>query len=389
MQIGNRQIGLEHPPYIIAEIGVNHDGAVDRALSLTDAAADAGADAVKLQFFETDRLMSSAAKLAAYQKNAGETDPIEMLRRLELTIDEMAQVVDRAHERGIHAIVTVFSTELVEIAETLAWDAYKSASPDIVNKPLLEALAETGKPMIVSTGASTLDEVIRAVGWLDDVRDRLALLQCVSSYPAPDPAFGGIRVIAEATGLPTGYSDHTASHQSGNTAVVAGACLLEKHITDDRERAGPDHQASLLTMQLQAYCELCRSAVVGRAYFEQLVDVVNKSRSIKPKLPLLKAIPKDLYTDAYPVIGADNIYLAGSSLIEKRVLDCERDVRKVSRQSVVTTREIAPGETISREMLTIKRPGTGILAYRLDEVIDSVAERAIERDVPVVEEDLA
>lgn len=389
MRIGNRQIGLDHPPYVIAEIGVNHDGEVERALSLTDAAADAGADAVKLQFFETDRLMSSAAKLAAYQRNAGETDPIEMLRRLELTIDEMAMVVDRAHENGIHAIVTVFSTELVEIAETLAWDAYKTASPDIVNKPLLEALAKTGKPMIVSTGASTLDEVVRAVDWLDDVRDRLAVLQCVSSYPAPDPAYGGIRAIAEATRFPVGYSDHTASHRSGNTAVVAGACLLEKHITDDRQRSGPDHQASLLTMQLQAYCELCRSAVVGRACFKQLVDVVTESRSIEPKIPLLKAIPKDIYTEAYPVIGADNIYLAGSSMIEKRVLDCERDVREVSRQSVVTTREIAPGEMITREMLTIKRPGTGILAYRLDEVVGSVAKRAIEADVPIVEEDLA
>ncbi|MEZ6163705.1 MAG: N-acetylneuraminate synthase family protein [Phycisphaerales bacterium] len=137
MNIGNRQIGLDHPPYIIAEIGVNHDGQVDRALSLTDAAADAGADAVKLQFFRTDLLMSKAAKLAAYQKNAGETDPIEMLRRLELSLSDLARVVDRAHQLGIHAIVTVFSTQLVEVAR---WDAYKTASPDIVNRPLLEAV---------------------------------------------------------------------------------------------------------------------------------------------------------------------------------------------------------------------------------------------------------
>lgn len=389
MRIGNRQIGIDHPPYVIAEIGVNHDGEVERALSLTDAAAEAGADAVKLQFFETDRLMSKAAKLAAYQKNAGETDPIEMLRRLELSIDEMARVVDRAHERGIHAIVTVFSTELVEVAETLAWDAYKTASPDIVNRPLLEALANKGKPMIVSTGASTLDEVVRAVGWLDDVRDRLAVLQCVSSYPAPDPAFGGIRAIAEATGLPVGYSDHTASHRSGNTAVVAGACLLEKHITDDRKRIGPDHQASLLTMQLQAYCELCRSAVVGRDCFGRLVDAIAKSRSKDPGLSLLDSIPGDLFREAYRILGADNIHFAGRSSVSKSILDCERDVREVSRQSVVSTREITLGETITREMLTIKRPGTGIRAYRLDEVVGSVAKRAIEADVPIAPEDLA
>lgn len=137
------------------------------------------------------------------------------------------------------------------------------------------------------------------------------------------------------------------------------------------------------------YMDLSRSAVVGRKFFQQLVDAVAQSRSVNPKMSLLESIPRDLYSKAYPIVGADNIHHAGQSLAEKRVLDCERDVREVSRQSVVTTREIAPGETITREMLTIKRPGTGILAYRLDEVIGSVAKRAIEHDVPVVEEDLA
>lgn len=383
MKIGNRHIGLDQPPYIIAEIGVNHDGEVERALSLTDAAADAGADAVKLQFFETDRLMSKAAKLAAYQKNAGETDPIAMLRRLELNIDEMARVVDRAHERGIHAIVTVFSTELVEVAETLAWDAYKTASPDIVNKPLLEALAKTGKPMIVSTGASTLDEVVRAVGWLDEARDRLAVLQCVSCYPAPEKGFGGIRAIADATNLPTGYSDHTKSHKTGRIAVSFGACVLEKHITDDRQRAGPDHAASLLDAQFAEYIELSN---IGSEWVEAvnqaIVDGVDRIEDGAKVKEYAIAIQK-------PHPAWDAIWALSKSTLRKTVLDCERDVREVSRQSVVSTQEIALGETITREMLTIKRPGTGILAYRLDEIIGKVAKRAIESDVPVVEEDLA
>jgi N,N'-diacetyllegionaminate synthase len=388
MRIGNREIGINHRPYIIAEIGVNHDGDVERALELTDAAADANADAIKLQFFETDRLMSKAAKLAAYQKNAGETDPIEMLRRLELNIDEMARVVERAHSKNIHAIVTVFSTELVEIAETLPWDAYKTASPDIVNKPLLEALMQTGKPMIVSTGASTMEEVICAVDWLDSARDRLAVLQCVSSYPAPKLELGGIRAIAEKTRLPTGYSDHTKSHRSGNSAVCAGACILEKHITDDRGRLGPDHNASLLTMQLNAYCEMSRSAVAGRATFCKLVDAITQSRSVDPDISLLQSIPKDLHNEAYPVVGAENLYLAGESDVIKRVLDCEQDVRTVSRQSVVTTTDIPSGTTITRDMLTIKRPGTGILACNLESVIGCTTSQPIEADVPIQETDL-
>ena len=364
MKIGDREIGLDHLPYVIAEIGVNHDGEVSRALELTDAAADAGADAVKLQFFETDRLMSKAAKLAAYQKAAGETDPIAMLRRLELTLDEMALVVERAHERGIHAIVTVFSTELVDAAETLAWDAYKTASPDIVNKPLLDRLAETGKPMIVSTGASTLDEVVRAVGWLDAVRDRLAVLQCVSSYPTPDEnaSYGAIKAIRDAVHLPVGYSDHTRSAYSSARAVYCGAVLLEKHLTWRKKAAGPDHAASLEPCEMTTYVE---QAAIFRSRQASADWAIEREK------------------DGAFVLEAE---MGG---IQKNVLDCERDVRVVSRQSVVSTNDIPAGTVIGSEHLTIKRPGTGILAYRLDEVIGRTAARDIEGDVPIVEDDLS
>lgn len=383
MQIGDRKIGLDQRPYIIAEIGVNHDGEVARALELTDAAADAGADAVKLQFFETDRLMSKAAKLAAYQKNAGETDPIEMLKRLELTIDEMSLVVDRAHELGIHAIVTVFSMELVEIAETLAWDAYKTASPDIVNRPLLEALMATGKPMIVSTGASELDEVVRAVEWLDDARDRLAVLQCVSCYPAPKTAFGGVIALAEASGLPTGYSDHTKGFE-GQRAAAFGACILEKHITYDKKAIGPDHKASLWVAQFKTYVQ---SAPVNTSEQNHISVARAHTTNERPSIKSAKHIAGILGFDSAGAAWALQNEVQ-SNPVEKRVLDCERDVRQVSRQSVVSVGEISPGTTITRDMLTIKRPGTGILAYAIDTVVGRVAMRAIEADVPIVEEDL-
>lgn len=342
MRIGSNEIGPGHPPYVIAEIGVNHDGEVERALMLTDAAAEAGADAVKLQLFETDRLMSKAAKLAAYQKNAGETDPLAMLRRLELSIDDMAKVVHRAHARGIHAIVTVFSVELVEVAERLEWDAYKSASPDIINRPLLEAMGNTGKPLIVSTGASELDEVTRAAGWLERIRDRLAFLQCVSSYPAPENATGGVAAIHHATGLPTGYSDHTQNVDTGFIAAQAGACVLEKHLTYDRGAQGPDHAASLEPLDLAGYVAAAKSLVCP--------------------------VPANTGT--------------------KQVLDCERDVREVSRQSLVSTRALRAGDVLTREMLTIKRPGTGVPPFMLDEMVGRRVVRDIEMDVPIVREDV-
>ncbi len=347
MNIGTRQIGQGHPPYVIAEIGVNHDGEVERALMLTDKAADAGADAVKLQYFETDRLMSSAAKLAAYQKAAGETDPVAMLRRLELSLDEMAMVVNRAHERGIHAIVTVFSVELVDRAERLGWDAYKTASPDIVHRPLLERLMATAKPMIVSTGASTLEEVVRTVGardgdgWLAEARDRLVVLQCVSSYPAPEAALGGILAIHEATQLPTGYSDHAPMASTGGEAVVHGACVLEKHLTDDKGRSGPDHATSAEPSELADYCAQAKTASL-RAHAEG----------------------------------------------DKRVLGCERDVRTVSRQSLVTRYPLMAGHVVSEDDLTFKRPGTGILPFERGRVVGRVVAREVDADVPMMWDDL-
>ncbi|MBL4810219.1 MAG: N-acetylneuraminate synthase family protein [Phycisphaerales bacterium] len=370
MRIGDREIGLNHPPYIIAEIGVNHDGDVNRALELTDAAAQAGADAIKLQFFETDRLMSKAAKLAAYQKNAGETDPIKMLRRLELTIDEMALVAERAHSKGIHAIVTVFSTELVPIAETLPWDAYKTASPDIINYPLIRALAKTGKPMIISTGASTCDEVETAFyGYFEAEASRCAILQCVSCYPTkredaqiswmfsfpPDFHYSGGQF---------GYSDHTADIDIGGLAVKVGACVLEKHLTYSRQASGPDHSASLEPIAFAKYVNIAQAASNDRVVSGDFGEYLYK--------------PPTEYFLTDPAYGQSY----------KQVLDCEQDVRLVARQSITSTRDIPAGTTITKEMLTIKRPGTGIPPYKLNQILGSKTSQPIEADVPIKESDL-
>jgi N,N'-diacetyllegionaminate synthase len=342
MKIGDHTIGEGHRPYVIAEIGVNHDGDADKALLLVDHAAHAGAHAIKLQYFETDRLMSRHAVLAAYQADAGETDPIEMLRRLELPLDDMARIVERAHALGLHAIVTVFSVELVASAAELAWDAFKTASPDIINRPLLDAIAARGRPMIVSTGASTMDEVTTAADWLASARDRLAFLQCVSAYPAPDSALGGIGAIARATGLPVGYSDHTPSIETGAEAVRAGAAILEKHLTYDTSAAGPDHAASLDPASFAAYTGL-------------ILDRVPRART-----------------------GG-----------EKIVLEVEQDVRRVSRQSIIALRDLRAGATLRPEDLTIKRPGTGIAPWAWDSVIGRELCVDIAADTPIRVNDLA
>ncbi len=369
MKIGQREIGPGHPPYVIAEIGVNHDGEVARALELTEAAAQAGADAVKLQYFETDRLLSKAAKLAAYQKAAGETDPVAMLRRLELTLDEMALVVDRAHGLGIHAIVTVFSVELVERAAALAWDAYKSASPDVINRPLLEALAATGRPLIVSTGASTLEEVVRAVGWLEGVRDWLAVLQCVSSYPCrrADAALLAVAKLSQTLEVTVGYSDHTEGLDIGALARRCGAHVLEKHLTHSVAAVGPDHRASLESGELRDYITYASRVQHDPEWMTGHYPGAGRMRWGDPSLP-----------EPDEALG----------MLDKRVLDCERDVREVSRQSMTTTRAMGAGEVISPTDVTIKRPGVGIEPFRLGEIVGRTLARGVDGDMPLMQEDL-
>lgn len=353
MRIRDRQIGPGLAPYVIAELGVNHDGSVERALELVRHAHAAGADAIKLQLFRTDLLMSSAAKLAAYQKAAGETDPVAMLRRLELSPVQMLPVLAEARLLGIDAIVTVFSVELVAEAESVArvhggWDAYKTASPDIIHRPLLVALAATGRPLIVSTGASTMAEVIRAAEWLGAAKreNRLAVLQCVSSYPTPEEnaALDGIGAIAHALAdVPIGYSDHTASETMGATAVANGACILEKHFTYDRSSQGPDHAASLDFAGMKRYIASIRAAFAQRKYCTAPT----------------------------------------ASVCEKTVQDRERDVRAVSRQSIVATRQLAAGHRLMRKDLTFKRPGTGIEPFRIDELIGKPLTLDVAADTPL------
>ncbi|MCA9288395.1 MAG: N-acetylneuraminate synthase family protein [Phycisphaerales bacterium] len=332
LRIGDRAIGDGQRAYVIAEIGVNHDGSGERAVALTRAAAGAGADAVKLQVFRADLLMGRAARLAGYQEDAGETDPVSMLRRLELGWDACAQVVEEAHGLGLHAIATVFSVELVERAARLGFDAWKTASPDVVHRPLLEALAGTGRSLIVSTGAATMEEVGRAVGWLDGVKERLALLQCVSAYPTPigQAELAGIAALRRAhPEVVVGYSDHTQGVETGALAVAHGAAILEKHFTYDTRAAGPDHAASLDADGLRRYVAAARGARV-------------------------------------------ELRLADDAEAVKRVLEIEADVRAVSRQSIVAARAMDAGHVVQREDLAFRRPGGGMEPWRIGEVVGRV-----------------
>lgn len=327
-------------PFVIAEVGVNHDGDPERALQLVEAAARAGADAVKVQWFRASRLLSRSARLAAYQRDTGETDVQEMLGRLELDAVAMERILERAHECGLAAIATVFSTELVAEATAMNWDFFKTASGDLINRPLLEALGSDGRPLIISTGGSSLEEVRDAIGWIGDVP--LGLLHCVSSYPTPSEhaALAGIDVLAGKYGLPVGYSDHTCGWETGGLAVAAGATMLEKHLTWDVSASGPDHASSL-----------------DPGSFERYVAFARDARR-----------------------------MLGESL--KEVLSIEETVREHARQSVAAGRDLRAGVRLTAEDLTTMRPGSGFSPALIPELLGRRLARDVDRGVLIQQDDL-
>jgi N-acetylneuraminate synthase/N,N'-diacetyllegionaminate synthase len=248
VSIGDRMLG-DGRAFVIAEAGVNHDGDPEVAHRLVDAAVAVGADAVKFQTFETDRLVSPGAPRARYQQDAAdETDQAALLRGLALPASAWPALQAHATERGIVFLSTPFDDASADLLDGLGVPAFKVGSGDLTDLPFLARLARRGRPMIVSTGMADMVEVAAAVDTIRAAGDPpLALLQCVSSYPA-DPADADLRAIEtmrRAFAVPVGWSDHTLGIETALAAVTLGAAIVEKHLTLDRGRPGPDHRASL------------------------------------------------------------------------------------------------------------------------------------------------
>lgn len=328
LMIEDRVVGSFERTLVVAEIGVNHDGRLDRALALVRHAVEAGADAVKLQVFRAKSLMHGSARFASYQcERVNVATPTDMLRRLELPPAELAMVVAAVRHAGLIPLATPFSPDDVAAIESLDLPAIKIASPDLVNRPLLRRCVQAHRPLLVSTGAATLDEIDAAVSWLCEWGACFALLHCVSAYPV-EPQSANLCWINELSaryGVPVGYSDHADGMLAGALSVGHGACVIEKHLTYDRGATGPDHAASADPRQFAQYVSMIRNA-------EQLRG--------KPG---------------------------------RHVLDCERDVRTVSRQSLVLRRDIPAGSPIGSDDLAVQRPGTGIPASEEPAVVGRIA----------------
>jgi sialic acid synthase SpsE len=343
MRIGTRQIGRDCPTYVIAEIGVNHDGSLERALELVRACADAGAGAVKFQSFDPTDLVTERAPLADYQRRAGAgvSSQLEMLAPLALTVEQLARLAACCAELGVDFLSSPFDLENGRRLAELGVPAIKVASGELTNLQLLSGLAALGRPLLISTGMGTLEDIARAVEAVGDTP--AALLHCVSSYPTP-PEQANLRAIQTLQRLfperVVGYSDHCLGIEVSLAAVALGASVLERHVTYDRAAAGPDHAISLLP--------------------GELAELIRRTRLVESAL--------------------------GSG--EKKPQQAELNTMAVARRSLIATRRIQTGEQITAADVAAKRPANGLSPARLSELLGRPATRTIELDEPFTEADL-
>ena len=338
LRIGERSIGSGHPCLVIAEAGINHNGDARLAAELVDAAAEAGADAIKFQTHFPEHEMLRDGRTAAY---VGES-LFDLLSRTALTREAHVELRDRARTKGLIFLSTPFSREAADFLETIGVPAFKTGSGELTHLPLQQHIARKGRPMIISTGMSTPDEIERAVRTVREAGAPFALMHCTSTYPTPfaHVQLGFLGRLQQTYGVPVGLSDHTLGSYIAFAAAASGANLFEKHFTMSRSLPGPDQQGSMEPAEL--------------------ADIVRGIRAVEQAGGAIKAIQPG-----------------------------EQEVRDMAHHSVVSIRDIAAGATIGAADVWAKRPGTGIPAADLDQVIGRVAKRRIDKDRLIAWDDLA
>lgn len=345
IDLGSRKIGAGHPVFVIAEAGVNHNGELTLAKELVDAARESGADAVKFQTWITSELVVPDAPMAEYQRdNTGASQSqYEMLEQLELSQPAFRELQDYASRREILFFSTPDEPSSADFLDALGVPLFKLGSGEVTNLAFLSHVAGKGKPVILSTGMSTLGEVEAAVDTIEATGNRrLALLHCVSDYPA-DPADCNLRAIdtlRAAFGCPTGFSDHTLGCEVSLAAVARGACVIERHLTLDKAMAGPDHRASLDP--------------------KELARLIRSIRTVESALGTARKGP------------------AASELATRRVV----------QKSIVATRDLAAGTTLTTADLALRRTSGGLPPGEMSQLLGRRLSTAVRADRPLRWEDL-
>lgn len=325
---------------IIAEAGVNHNGSLERALRMVDAAATAGVDYIKFQTFKAEALVSKDAKQAEYQtKNLGgkSDSQYEMLKALELSESDHSELIDYCQQKGINFLSTAFDMMSLDYLESLNIPFWKIPSGELTNLPYLEKVARLGKDIILSTGMADLSEIEAAINVLEvggTDRARITVLHCNTEYPTPmcDVNLKAMLTIKEAFKVKIGYSDHTLGVDIPIAAVALGACVIEKHFTLDRTLEGPDHKASLEP--------------------DELKQMVESIRNIENAM-------------------GDGVKRPSASEIKNKI---------AARKSIVADCAIKKGDAFSETNLSVKRPGNGISPMLWNEMLGKTADRDYKAD---------
>lgn len=329
IKVKDRCIGEGEPTFIVAEAGINHNGSIENAKMLIDAAAENGADAVKFQTHLPEKEMLKGGPIVEYIGK-----PLyDVYTMMELSKEDHIILKEYAEERDIIFYSTPFSVEAVDLLEEVGVPAFKIGSGEMTNPKILERAARTGKPVIISTGMSKMEEVEEAVRLITRINKNLAILQCTSAYPCP-PEDINLRVMEayKRFDYPVGISDHSQGIYVALAAITLGASIIEKHFTVDKNWPGPDQKASIDPQELR--------------------ELVEGARIIEKAL--------------------------GTG--EKKILEKEKPVRDMASESVVSVKDIPRGTIITEDVVWVKKPGTGIPAKDMGKVIGRRARRNIGRD---------
>lgn len=340
LKIGQSKVAQGQPTYIIAEAGVNHNGKMELAYQLVDVAVDAGANAVKFQLFHTEELILQDVEKAPYQQGdaADEESQYQMLKGLEISIENCRELKAYCEKKGITFLVTPF--DLVSLAElkNLGLDALKISSTDLTNTMFLQQAASFGIPVILSTGMSEKSEVERALATIQPVNNQVVLLQCTSSYPAPESQIqlSVINRYKQDYQVLVGYSDHSVGIGVSPYAVAAGAMLIEKHFTLDKSLPGPDHQASLSPEELKEFVVQIRQVDMMMGDGIKAVQLCEEQNR--------KALQKSLVASCF--IGRGELFTS-ENLVAKRTGG--EGISSVHSSQILGLRastDFAPGELI-------------------------------------------
>lgn len=346
LKIGGKKIGQNNPVFIIAEAGVNHNGRLDLALQLVDVAAKTGADAVKFQTFKAEQVVTDQGKMADYQKkNLGkEKSQLDMLRELELKESLYPKIIERCKKRGIMFLSTPHGgRDSVDFLESLGVEAFKVGSGDLTNFLLLDRLAKTRKPLVLSSGMATMKEIKEAINFIKNRgNSHIAMLHCTTDYPCKpeDVNMAAMAMMIEQLDIPVGYSDHTIGQEAATMAVTLGATVYECHFTLDKTLPGPDHVASADPIEL------------------------------KDRIDAIRMVEK----------------MTGRS--KKEPTEGERKLISIVRRSLVAATDLPVGHRLTINDLEAKRPGNGISPSEFEKFLGKVLKNSLQKNQQVQKSDI-